>query len=202
MDQSFLGLSLTALAENLMPSLNVSFLRCCVSPMVKKTTARREYEGMKGAATSRGAKSAPVVKHRKQIILAKRRSFKIRNLKKLERSIRQQSNCASFNSQDHSTVNPWTFRIYLKEDPQKITKMARPQARQRYNSKARQSTLGGSSHKKRRRTKAGPVDEEADDVFEGIEGAGGAEEEEGEEDFVPEPQPESRMEVSRAVVTA
>jgi hypothetical protein len=79
--------------------------------------------------------------------------------------------------------------------------MARPQARQRYNSKARQSTLGGSSHKKRRRTKAEPVDEEADDVFEGIEGAG-AEEEEGEEDFVPEPQPESRMEVSRAVVNA
>lgn len=75
--------------------------------------------------------------------------------------------------------------------------MARPQARQRYNSKARQSTLGGSSHKKRRRTKAEPVDEEGgDDVFMGIEDAGEAAVDEGQDDFVQEPQEESRMEVS------
>lgn len=76
--------------------------------------------------------------------------------------------------------------------------MARPQARQRYNSKARQSTLGGSSHKKRRRTKAEPIDEEGEgDVFEGIE-TGEAEEEAGR-DFVQEPLQESRMEVSLKV---
>ncbi|KAJ9098676.1 hypothetical protein QFC21_004324 [Naganishia friedmannii] len=50
--------------------------------------------------------------------------------------------------------------------------MARPQARQRYNSKARQSTLVGSSHKKRRKTKVVDSGEQDDggeeSEFEGI----------------------------------
>lgn len=47
--------------------------------------------------------------------------------------------------------------------------MARPQARQRYNAKARQSTLGGSSHKKRRRVKAETAEEDGEEgTFEGI----------------------------------
>lgn len=49
--------------------------------------------------------------------------------------------------------------------------MARPQARQRYNAKARQSTLGGSSHKKRRKTKvndSGEHDDVEESDFEGI----------------------------------
>ncbi|KAJ9094106.1 hypothetical protein QFC19_008058 [Naganishia cerealis] len=47
--------------------------------------------------------------------------------------------------------------------------MARPQARQRYNAKARQSTLGGSSHKKRRKSRVESADHEGEEVeFEGV----------------------------------
>lgn len=86
-----------------------------------------------------------------------------------------------------------TFRRASRE---KTTRMARPQARQRYNSKARQSTLGGSSHKKRRRSKPEHTRQDGEgDLFEGVEN-GEAEDNEGEDNFVQEPQSESRMEVS------
>lgn len=71
--------------------------------------------------------------------------------------------------------------------------MPRPQARQRYNAKARQSTLGGSSHKKRRRNKADPNEEEGEEgTFEGIVEDDDNEERGGAE----EPEPASRAEVS------
>lgn len=69
-----------------------------------------------------------------------------------------------------------------------------PPIRQRFNSKARQSTLGGSSHKKRRKSKSGSnVDAEHEGEWHGFENGNGngdgddgmhGEEEEGKLDMV------------------
>jgi hypothetical protein len=75
--------------------------------------------------------------------------------------------------------------------------MARPQARQRYNAKARQSTLGGSSHKKRRKTKVNDSGEHdgEESEFEGI-----AEENEDVE-AVPEDDQERKKQLKLEVST-